>query len=118
MIPLRERSIPKNKCGFARMLQVRLICQNQGQKDKQMIFCDFVGQFKIMFKVVKKNCHFPVKKEVRMFQFFIIGSVSNICSNASNFPTKNLENSINHTCFTLQIILFVLKCIVLSKLFN
>ena len=26
--------------------------------------------------------------------------------------------SINHTCFTLQIILFVLKCIVLSKLFN
>ena len=26
--------------------------------------------------------------------------------------------SINHTCFTLQIILFALKCIVLSKLFN
>ena len=70
MIPLRERSIPKNKCGFARMLRVRLICQNQGQKDKQMIFCDFIGQFKIMFKVVKKNCNFPVKKEVRMFQFF------------------------------------------------
>ena len=51
--------------------ELRLICQNQGLKDKQMIFCDFVGQFKIMFKVVKKkNCNFPVKKEVRMFQFF------------------------------------------------
>ena len=32
--------------------ELRLICQNQGLKDKQMIFCDFVGQFKIMFKVV------------------------------------------------------------------
>ena len=50
--------------------ELRLICQNQGLKDKQMIFSDFVGQFKIMFKVVKKNCNFPLKKEVRMFQFF------------------------------------------------
>ena len=71
----------------------RLICQNQGLKDKQMIFCDFVGQFKILFKLVKKNCNFPVKEEVRMFQFFTIGSVSNICSNASNFPAKKLRKN-------------------------
>ena len=53
MIPLRERSIPKNKClQECCESELRLICQNQGLKDKQMIFCDFVGQFKIMFKVV------------------------------------------------------------------
>ena len=54
-----------------------------------MIFCDFVGQFKIMFKVVKKKIAiFPSRKK---YNFFIIGSVSNICSNASNFPAKKLK---------------------------
>ena len=115
--------------------------------------------------MLKKIVIFPSRKKYACFNFFIIGSVSNICSNASNFPAKKLRKircskyacaaffflnkittfnllssciiinkivdsflhnlllshviySINHTCFTLQIILFVLKCIVLSKLFN
>ena len=100
--------------------ELRLICQNQGLKDKQMIFCDFVGQFKIMFKVVKKN-----RKKYACSNFFITGSVSNICSNASNFPAKKLRK-IRCSKYTCAVFFFFLNkittfhllssCIIITKI--
>ena len=72
--------------------------------------------------------------KIRMRRFFKIKLLLSICcllvlsslKSINKIVDSFLHNlllslviySINHTCFTLQIILFVLKCIVLSKLFN